>query len=274
MMLFFLFHALASFAASDSSNAWEKSFPRDNTFCSIGNQRVEISIRGSQNNIEPKERGYGDLVFYTLPGKKPKLLELNKHKSDTYRLFLDKDTSCSKSHGHPLNSSTFLVLLLKENKPYKDLLAIHQFDQKTLQPKEFIETNYPTDMAIRIKDGFAFRTKNGADQTEVGQVRLGGEDYVFQENALPLWINYTNKGFEIDPELTFSNLPWKDFMTDENEFKSLFGWNPSEKKFSHEMIYFAVNHKLKKNCILITNKKQKINGSENWRCLLSKGGVD
>jgi hypothetical protein len=274
MILFFFFHVFASFAASDSSNAWDKSFPRDNTFCSIGKEKVEISLRGSQKTIEPKERGYGDLIFYTIPNKEPMLLELNKNKSDTYRFLLGKETACSKSHGHVLDSSTFAVLLLKENKPFKDLLVIHKFDLKTLSPKGFIETNFPTDLAIKTTSGFAFRTTSVTEQTEVGQINIGEDRYIYQEKNLPIWINYTDKGFEIDPELTFSHFPWKEIINDKKEFFSLLGWNPKEKKFSNEKIYMAVNHKLKKNCLLISEIKQKISGTENWRCLLSKSSVD
>ena len=52
-ILFFL--TLSAFAASDSKDAFDKSFPRDNTFCSYKGSRVELLIRGENKFTEPKK---------------------------------------------------------------------------------------------------------------------------------------------------------------------------------------------------------------------------
>ncbi len=48
---------LTSFASTDTKDAFDKSFPRDNTFCSYNDKRVEILIRGENKFTEPKEKG-------------------------------------------------------------------------------------------------------------------------------------------------------------------------------------------------------------------------
>ncbi len=266
MVFILLFLSLSVFAASDSTDAFEKTYPRDNTFCSYKNQRIEILIRGSSKFIETKDRGYGEFIFLRRAGKKAKLLELNNLRGDTYRFFLGTSPHCSKSHGYQIDSSTLAVLFLKENRPFTDKLVVQFLDLNTLTPKNVIETNYSAERAFKINDGFVFKSFPQLFNPEMGKVKIEGEDYIYQEKSFPIWINYTPAGFETTLEKTFSKSPWVKLFKDVDDFIATTGWNAAEKKFTKSIVYEAVSHKVKKKCLLIIETKQKIAGTESWRC--------
>lgn len=263
-ILFFL--TLSAFAASDSKDAFDKSFPRDNTFCSYRGSRVELLIRGESKFTEPKERGYGELIFYRHPPKRPNIMKFSLIKADTFKLFNGVSPLCSKSHGYQIDAETMAVLLLKENRPFKDKLVMQLFDLKTLKPKDFIETNYLTDRAKKTKTGFAFNTYRENHNPEMGKVLIEGSEFIFQEKDFPQWMEYSNKSFGLMADLTYERLPWKKLFKDQEDFLTVTGWNPVEKKFSKNIVYFAINHKMKKRCLLFIESKQKLAGSESWRC--------
>lgn len=266
MLNMILFFVHLAFGASDSTNAFEKTYARDNTFCNYKNMRVEFLIRGSNKFTEPKEAGYGEFIFFRKPGKKPKLLELNEFRSDTVKFFLGSSPHCSKTHGYHIESDTIAVLFLKENRPFKDKLIIQLFDFKTLLPKQHIETNYPTDRAQKIDNGFTFRTLGENTNLDIGKIQFENETYIFQEKDFPIWVNYTIKGFEVSPDQTFLKFPWKKAFKDKEDFFTASGWKAAEQKFSNKFIFVAVNHKLKRTCLLFLETKAKITGAESWRC--------
>lgn len=258
---------LSVLASSESKFAFDKSFPRDNTFCHVKERRIELLIRGSNKYTEPKERGYGEYIFLrNLPSKVSKLLTLNKSRGDTFKLFLGTSPQCSKSHGYLLDSNTLAVLLQKENRPYSDKLVIQFFDVATMSPREALETNYATDRAAKTDNGFAFRVMAETHNLDMGRVSIEGQKYIFQEKIFPVWVNYSKKGFEVLSNLTFDKFPWKEFFKDQEDFNSITGWNNSDKVYSNKIVYVAVNHKLRKKCILFIKAKQKLSGSESWRC--------
>jgi len=263
-ILFFL--TLSAFAASDSKDAFDKSFPRDNTFCSYKGNRIELLIRGESKFIEPKERRYGELIFYRHPSKRPSLMKFSQVKDDTFKLFSGESPLCSKSHGYKINDETMAILLLKENRPFKNKLVMQLFDLKTLKPTKLIETNYPTDRAEITQNGFAFNTFPENHNPEMGKVLIDGSEFIFQEEDFPQWVEYTDNTFNLIPDLTFIRLPWKKHFKDLDDFMNVTGWNPNEKKFSKNIVYFAVNHKIKKRCLLFIENKQKLVGTESWRC--------
>jgi hypothetical protein len=266
MILFSLFFSAWAFGATQAQNAFEKSFPRDNTFCSHKEQRIEIQIRGSSKFIEPKEKGYGELIFYKRGTEAPRLLPLTSFNSDTFRLFLGTSPLCSKSHGYVLSADSVAVLFLKENRPSKDLLVLQIFDLKTFKPKEFIETNFIVDKAEKTPQGFAFRTYNDNHNFTVGKVQINGEEYIFNEKSFPRWVGYSTKGFEGLGEMSFEKFMWKEHFKDTKDFFEATGWDEKAKLFSRQILYIAVNHKIKKRCLLISAEKIKLQGTESWRC--------
>ncbi len=80
------------------------------------------------------------------------------------------------------------------------------------------------------------------------------------------WIKYNSFGFELQPKVSYEKLAFKKYFKDENDFLTMTGWDAKAKKFSNNVLYVAVNHKSKKKCILMMDKKTKITGSEPWRC--------
>lgn len=268
MYILLLLLSLAAVADSDSQFTFDKSFPRDNTFCHFKDQRIEILIRGSNKFTEPREVGYGEFLFFrNLPTRKPTLLTLNKSRGDTFKLFLGTSPFCSKSHGYLLDSRKLAILLLKENRPFIDKLVIQFFDIPSMRPAEYLETSYQADRAMKTENGFAVRVNSENYNRDMGTVKIEGEKFIYQEEQFPQWINYTTKsGFEILSSMTYEKFPWKDAFRDESDFLAMSGWDPETKNFQRKIIYVAVNHKLKKKCLLLIEAKQKPAGGEAWRC--------
>lgn len=266
MIGFFLLLSLTAFSASDMQDAFDKSFPRDNTFCSIGNQRLELLIRGESASIEPKEKGYGELLFYRNPGRELHLLNSGLLKSDTFKLFIGASPLCSKSHGYQTDAETIAVLLLKENRPFKNKLVIQLINFKTFVPKDFIETGYLTTKAQKTKNGFAFNSFKEHFSPQIGKIIIEGQEYLYQEKDFPLWYEFSGKDFSILPEMTFDKLAWKDMFKDQEDFYQMTEWNVGKKLFHKNIVYYGVNYKLKKKCLLFLADKQQLTGKEAWRC--------
>lgn len=253
-------------ATSDSTNTFEKSFPRDNTYCTYKGQRVELLIRGGNKFSEPADKGYGEYIFYQRDKIKPNLLNISLSQEHTYRFLMGKNTLCSKSHGYKLDDSTLGVLILKENQPYKDKLVILKFDLKTLTPKGLVDTNYPVELVESAPHGFSFNSFPENHNLEMGKITIEGTEHIFQEIELPLWIDYAQNQFIVNPELTFTHFPFKIYFKDLADFLIMTDWDKTEKKFKRVHPYISVNHKIKKKCLLLTDKKQKPTGQDPWRC--------
>lgn len=265
-MLLLVLQLFSGRAATDSVNTFEQTFGRDNTFCSFKGKRVQIILRGHAKFTEQRDTLYGEYLFYQFDGMKPTLLELNKDHDHTYRIFLGTSPMCSKSHGYMIDDKTIAVLLLKENQPFEDKLVIQFFDAKTLTPRDFIETEYPTDKAKFTKTGFAFRTSSELHEPEIGKVTIQSESFIYQEKNFDYWVGYSKSGFAIDTALTYEKSSWAGMFKTKEDFLSTFGWNPTEKKFQRTVVFEAVNHKTHRKCLLVVEKKQKLEGNEGWIC--------
>ncbi len=265
-MVFLLLLSLNLWATSDSTNLFEKSFPRDNTYCTYQGKKLELLIRGGNKFSEPNDKGYGEYIFYQREKIKPNLLNISLSQEHTYRFLMGKGTLCSKSHGYKLDDNTLGVIVLKENQPFKDKLVILQFDLKTLTPKGVVDTNYSIELVQPVANGFSFNSFQENYNLEMGKLTIEGTEHIFQEIELPLWMDYTNNSFAINPELTFNNFPFKIYFKDLNDFLKMTAWNKNEKKFERVHPYISVNHKIKKKCLLFSDKKQKPTGQDPWRC--------
>lgn len=266
ILIYFIFSLSAWASSTEVKDLFEKTFPRDNTFCQNSKQRIEIIIRGETKYNDPIEKGFGEFFFVKDLSEKLFLLELNKGRSDSYKLFLGKGSECSKSFGYKIGDDTLAVLLLKENKPFKEKLVIQFFDYKSLIPKEFLETNYLTDKVKKTSNGFAFNTFSERYESEIGKVTINDVPYTYQDRDFPQWMGYSPKGFETLPDMTFAKLPWKKSFSDEADFLSFSAWDSKEKNFKNKFLYIAVNHSLKKGCILFLSERKKPTGSDPWRC--------
>jgi hypothetical protein len=247
-------------------NLAEKTYTRDNTFCHMGKKRIEIQIRSFNKFTEPKEKGYGENFFY-VPLKKEKLLELNKDQLNSYRFFKGIDSLCSKSLGFLIKPHTLAILFLKENRPDEDKLTLQLFDIKSALPGKIIETDYMVDAAEAYEDGFIFRTLQLRSGTTLGKLKIAGQDFIYQDRQFSYWMKYGPSGFEMKPGISFEKFQWKAYFKEEKDFLEATGWDESEKKFKNHYLYIAINHALKKECILLTPAKMVPTGSEpGWHC--------
>lgn len=264
-MLYIFFIAVLAWAQADTSKVLEITYPRDNSICYVGGQRLELIIRGDQKHMEEGQKVYGEHILFS---KNERILPLpfNKPKSETYKFFEGENTFCNRTNAFLLNKDRLAILFLKENLPLKEKLVIQQFDVKTLEPLDVLETDYMTDKVVAIPDGFAFHSFEERLEPEMGKVMIEGNEHIYQDRTFSLWINYIGNKFEINPSLTFKNFGMKDFFENEDDFLKAAGWNPEQKKFVNPIIYIAVNHKSHRECVLLTNERRKLAGSESWRC--------
>lgn len=223
-------------------------------------------VRGDSKYTEPGEKGFGEYFFYRLRDQEAELLSLNKNHADTYKLFRGSSSVCSKSHGYHLGQNKIAILFLKENNPFKHKLVIQLFDMKALSPLELIETSFSTDRVEGISGGFVFRTSPDKVERDMGKVKIAAGDFLYHESDFPQWMMFTQKGLENLNELTFKKFQWKKFFKDQNDFNLVTGWDARSKSFSRDILYVAVNHTLRKRCLLFLKEKESVKDQVAWRC--------
>ena len=266
MYIFFLLFTLLTAEARNVRSVRETTFTRDNTYCQIGKQKIKIQIRSETFLTEQKDKSYGEFIF-SYPNNRPKLLPINKDKLSNYRLFRGENSLCSKSYGYALENDKIAVLFLKENRPFKDKLSFQVINTNTLNGEEFVDTEYMSDKTQIAPNGFLFRTHGPRNALEMGTIKIKDVVHTFQDRDFPFWVKYSLAGFEISGPESFQDFQWKSYFKDEKDFFEISGWNETEKKFKNAILYVAVNHNLKKECILLSATKIKVSGDEaGWRC--------
>lgn len=261
-----LFLVAQSFAAFNSKDLFEKSFPKDNTFCRLGKENVEFSVRGFSKNTEPRDRGYGELLFMEY-GKEKKSLNIGQGNSGLYRFFRGSAKYCSKYPSYLIDEKTLALLMLKANRPYGDKLIVQLIDTKSLAPLNTIHTDYLADKALPAPKGFYFRTHTDRVDMDMGSLLWNEKKITYQDRDFQEWFYFDGKEFFLNERVTYNESPYKTYFTSEEDFLKTFGWNTKDKKFLNKIIYVAVNHTIGKECILIRDSKMKPSGSEEgWRC--------
>ena len=269
-MWYFLFFSVLAMAEGDPRNLAEKTFPRDNTFCSLKDKRIEVQIKGHTKVSEPKEKVFGDYFFYLEEDHPPQILPLNKDRFDSYRFYPGTGTNCSKSLGFALDNSTLAVLFLRENRPFKEKLSLQLFDMQKMTAKDAIDSPYIADKVKGTAGGFVFKSLGEKHDIDMGTTKIEGQDFIYQDRDFTPWVKFSTKGFEVLPDLSYKKFKWKKLFKDEKEFLEISGWSAQEKKFTKTSIYMAVNHALKKECIVFKAPQEKLQGNESWRCRQTK----
>lgn len=267
MHIFLLLLISPIFAQSiDVRSLREKTVTRDNTFCRLGKERIEFQIRSDSRHTEPHEKKYGEYVFY-YNKKRPYLLPLNVDRLNNYRFFPGRETSCSKTLGYQLEKDKVAILFLKENRPFMDKLSLQIFDASTLAAGDVIDSEFSADKTEATTGGFIFRTYAERQNLQMGSIKIQDIEYFFQDRDFSYWMKYGPAGFEISTTESFKHSPWKKFFKDEQDFLTATGWDSSNKKFNNSVLFVAINHQHKKECIVLVPPKTKITGPEQWRCL-------
>jgi hypothetical protein len=266
-MYIFLFLTSLAFATGwDIRSVRESTYSRDNTYCQIGLQRIEFQIRSDASHTDSNDKKYGTYLFF-YPNELPKLLPLNKDKMHSFRFFHGNSSLCSKSLGYSIGKDKIAVLFLKENRPDMDKLSFQIMNATTFEPENIIDTEYMSDLTEIASGGFVFRTHDQRNGLEMGKTKIKDLEYLFQDRDFPYWVKYSEKGFKISALTSFQKFPWKGYFKDVKDFFAYSGWDRKEKKFKNATLYVAVNHALKKECILLSPAKIKITEAETgWRC--------
>ena len=266
MYLLFLILSFAHADPQDLRNLFEKTYTRDNTFCELGKNRSQIQIRSIESKTELDQQKYGEYIFYSTE-LSPKLMPLNQDNLGSYRLFHGPGTICSKSLAFRLTKDLVAILFLRENSPHHDQLSIQLFNTKSFNPEKAIDTDYQVGEVISTKDGFAFGTHFDRLGLEAGKMKMGEIDYLYQDRDFHYWIQFSQAGSRLSPSLSFEHFEFKSLFKNEKDFLLAGGWDEKGNRFTKSILFVAVNHELKKECILLTETKIKPNGSEaGWRC--------
>lgn len=265
MYFFVLLISQLALASMNTADLYESTWPRDNTFCQIGNKKIEFSIRGHAKYTEPKDRGYGELIFFELDDKHVMIPDADG-RSGYFRFFKGENGLCSKAASYDIDGGTFALLLLKSNRPYKDKLVIQLFDTKKFKPLETFSTEYMADKTMFAPGGFTFRINSERMEIEMGVVTLEGKKFTYQDRDFQEWMNFEKRKFSINEKLTYQESPYKRFFKDEEDFLKTTGWSASDKKFSHRTLFLAVHHQSRRECLLVLPAPAKLTGAEDWRC--------
>lgn len=269
MHLHLIFLSLLSsslWAAAPAKDLVDQSFARDNTFCQVGGNRIEFSVRGYSKFTEPKDKGFGELLFYRIKDSYHHI-DGTEAGSRYLRFFKSEKGLCSKAASYDIDGDTFALLLLKANRPYKDKLVIQLFDSKKMTPLKTISTDYMADKSMHAPNGFTFRINSERLDIEMGSIMMDGQKFTYQDRDFQEWINFEKDSFFINEKLTFQESPYKEFFKDEADFLTSTGWSNSDRKFTKRSLYVAVNHQMKKECVLVLPAPSKLSGSEEgWRC--------
>lgn len=262
----FIFAILLSTAAlASDKDSFEKTYPRDNTFCLVDGKRVEIMIRGDQSHTEPKERMWGEHVFARLGTQTPYRLPVTE-RSGLYRLFQGNPSSCTKSIG-TMNDGKFMILFQKLNSPHKHQLVIQYLDPVSLKPVEHEYSPYLADKVLIRNNGLVMRTHAKArSEIQMGKVQINGKKFIYQDHEFPVWISVTGKESVIDPQLTFENFRYRSFFKTSADFNLMAGWNENTKSFKNNILYVAINHQTKTKCVVMLETVKTPDGSEGWIC--------
>jgi hypothetical protein len=267
MLALLLLLTSAAFATSEEASLLEKSYGRDNSFCTVEGKRMEVLLRGYSRYTEAPEMFTGEFALVTDARRSQiKVLPVGQETVGHFHLFKGKGSLCSKSFGFKTGKDELAILFSKQNEPAKGRLLIQLFDYKKFEPKKFIETHYTADRAEASKTGFVFRTYSDQESQEMGKVPLKKVEFIYQDRPFPFWVEYADEHYIVRPDLTFKRLPWRRFFTSEDDFLKTAGWDSAEKKFTNTIFYFAVSHATKKKCLLVVKERRKPNGSEGWRC--------
>lgn len=244
---------------------FEKTYPRDNSFCQIGSTKLEIMVRGVQSHIEPDDKLWGEYVFTRIgEGKVTKIPVTSE--SGLYRLFQGNPSSCTKVVGTMIDGK-FAVLFQKNNRPHKNQVVIQYFDAKNYSALETLHTPFLADKAMVKSNAFLVRTHlPNRQDIEMGKVSIKEKKFLFQDHRFPIWMTITKEGFSTDPQATFDDFNYKSFFKTIDEFKTFAGWQENEKSFLNTKLYVAINHEAKSKCILMIQNKQTFTGEENWLC--------
>lgn len=252
-------------ALATDKDTFEKTYSRDNTFCQIGQKKIEIMVKGNLSHIETEDLRWGEHVFFRI-GDGPATKVPVTSESGLYRLLHGSPSSCTKVVGTMLDGK-FAVLFQKDNRPHKNQVVIQYFDPKDFRPMETLHTPYLADKAMVKNNGFILRTHSPNRQDiEMGKVTIKEKKYLYQDHRFPVWVTLDKTGFSSDVSATFEDFTYKSFFKNIDEFKSQTGWLEGEKSFAHTKLYVAINHELKSKCILIVKEKKPLTGEENWIC--------
>lgn len=264
-MIIFISLMLSLVSFATDQDTFEKTYPRDNSFCLISGKRLEIMVRGFQAQTDPKERTWGEQVFTRTGQDRPKKIPVTSE-SGLYHFFPGNPSSCTKTIGTMIDGK-FVVLFQRLNSPHKHHLIIQYIDPETLKALETVHTPYLSDKAVVTKGGIVFRTHPPARQDlEMGKVTITGKKYLYQDHVFETWVLFTKDGFGPDSAATFENFTYKSFFKTEEDFKVQSGWQETSKVFSKTKLYVATNHESKSKCILLLDSKKVLTGDEGWVC--------
>lgn len=242
----------------------DKTFVHDNSYCRLNNKTIEIEVRSFDKYTEAGDAEYGEHIF-ALGSGRPILLPLNHDNLGSYRLFKGKSDHCSKSLAISTAENVLTLFFLKDNRPLGDTLSVLFYNVKTASA-ELLETTYSTETGIIDQGKLKFQHLQKNIAPQLGKINIKGSDFIYHEKSIRPWLVMEGKDFVTDNFLTYERSEIKRHFKNQNEFERNFGWNPKSKKFLLQQYYYAINHRLKVECLAVPYKKKMDLKTHKWKC--------
>lgn len=241
---------LASLFARAESSLFEKTYPRDNTFCRAGQKSIEVKIKSHEQYAEYQDNVYGDKLFL-LTGDKVKDVDLDDEGIGRYRFLRGENSVCSKALSLSLGNGEVAIFLSKENRPHEDTLTILYYNFRT-NDYEVISTDHRVNNAYIVDGKLVFKLKADSCLQKTGHTLIDGKRFVYSQKDFEPWISFDGKHFAVDKNLTFGKFDGRDYYLNYDEFVL--------HKGKSKIVRYAINSNLKTRCISFSE-------NDNWKCV-------
>lgn len=191
-----------------------KSYLRDESECILENKKFSLEIRSPDLYTQGSESEYGDSIFIRTNGKRQRIV-MNETDIGRYRILNLYNDICSKVMTLSIKEDEVAFLLLKDNRPFPDLLTILYYNVRS-KLSEVVDTKISVKLAFR-QDGKVY-LRHSKDHTEqkFGSMVLDNVKYNFTEKPFEPWVSFDGRHFKMDREMSYDRFEYNYLLTKES----------------------------------------------------------
>lgn len=263
LILISLYSVFAQASDFETRALMEKTYAHDNSYCRVGQNVVEFEIRSFEKYTQPDDADYGEHIF-ALHNKKRMLLPLNSDNLSRFKLLKGENPNCSKVLSLKLDQDVLAVFFLKDNRPLGNLFTVLFYDLKNKSSK-VLTTDFVTSRGFLHEGKLKFPSLQKNPEAHMGKIVLNGTTYIYRDSELVNWISFDGKTFQTDGDLTFEKFEWKNIFSKE-EFERAAGLDSKTGEYQQKRYIMAVNHLLKRRCLVFSNLPASQIAATEWKC--------
>ena len=197
-ILTIVFMLIASFLAKADT-----SYLHDKAACKFQDQTIQIELKSFEQYSPSADDYYGNLIV--ING-----IEVEKVDS-RYRFFSNYNDICSKVLAFPTKEDEIAFFLLKDNRPFTDVVTVLYFNTKT-KNSELMQSQLTAKEALLVDGKIYFKTINDKHQKNFGSVVINQKKYFFEERSFEPWMSFDGKNFKFDRAATLDNFEYASFL--------------------------------------------------------------